>query len=190
MYSAFKLVSRVTIYSLTYCFPNLELICCSMSSSNCCFLTCVQISKQTGEVVWYSYLFKNFWQFVVIHKVKGFGAVNKAGVDVFLEFSGFINDPIGVGNLISDFSDFSISSLRIWSLWFTYCWSLAWRVLSITFLACEMSAIVRLFEHYLTLPFFRIGMKTDLFPSCGHCWVFKICWHIEWSTFTASSFRI
>ena len=53
-----------------------------------------------------------------------------------------------------------------------------------------MNAIVQLFEHSLALPFFGIGMKTDLFQSCGHCWVFQICWHIECSTFTASSFKI
>ena len=53
-----------------------------------------------------------------------------------------------------------------------------------------MSAIVQKFEHSLALPFFGIGMKTDLFQSCGHCWVFQICWHVECSTFTASSFRI
>ena len=76
------------------------------------------------------------------------------------------------------------------SSWFTYCWSLAWRILSITLLACEMSAIVRWFQHSLALPFFGIGMKTDLFQSYGHCWVFQICWHIECSTFTASSFKI
>ena len=73
---------------------------------------------------------------------------------------------------------------------FMYYWSLAWRILSITWLACEMSAIVRYFEHSLALPFFGIGMKTDLFHSCGHNWVFQICWHIECSTFTASSSRI
>ena len=73
---------------------------------------------------------------------------------------------------------------------FTYCWSLAWRILSITLLACEMSAIVRYFEHSLALPFFGIGMKTDLFQSSGHHWVFQICKYIECSTFTASSFRI
>ena len=73
---------------------------------------------------------------------------------------------------------------------FTYCWSLSWRILSITLLACKMSAIVRQFEHSLTLPFFGIGKKTDLFQCCGHSWVFQICWHIECSTFTASSFRI
>ena len=73
---------------------------------------------------------------------------------------------------------------------FTYCWSLAWRILSITLVVCEMSAIVQYFEHSLALPFFWIGMKIDLFQSCGHCWVFWICWHIECSTFTVSSFRI
>ena len=71
---------------------------------------------------------------------------------------------------------------------FKYCCRLAWRILNITLLAYEMSGIVRWFEH--SLPFFGIGMKTDLFLSCGHCWVFQICWHIECSTFTASSFRI
>ena len=73
---------------------------------------------------------------------------------------------------------------------FMYCWNLAWRILSITLLACEMSAIVQQFEHSLALPFFGIGMKADLFQSCGHYWVFQICWHVECNTFTASSFRI
>ena len=73
---------------------------------------------------------------------------------------------------------------------FTYCWSLAWGILSITLLACEMSAIMQCFEHSLALRFFGIGMKTDLFQFCGECWVFQICWHIEYSTFTASCFRI
>ena len=76
------------------------------------------------------------------------------------------------------------------SSWFVYYWSLAWRILSITLLACEMSAIVGEFEHSLALPFFGIGMKTDNFQSCGHCWVFQIFWHIECSTFTVSSFKI
>ena len=76
------------------------------------------------------------------------------------------------------------------SSWFTYCWSLAWRILSISLLVCEMSAIVQKFEHSLALPCFGIGMKTDLFQSCGHCWVFHICCHIECRTLTASSFGI
>ena len=70
-----------------------------------------------------------------------------------------------------------------------YCWSLAWRILSITLLVCEMSAIVWQFENSLAMPFFGTGMKTELAQSCGHCWVFQICWHIKYSTFTTSSFR-
>ena len=73
---------------------------------------------------------------------------------------------------------------------FTHCWSLAWGILSITLLAREMNGSLWEFEHSLALPFFGIGMKTDLFQSCSHCWVFQTCWHIECSTFTASSFRI
>ena len=85
-----------------------------MSSSNCCFLTCIQISQEAGKVVWYSYLYKDFPQFVVIHIVKCFGIVNKAEVDVFLEISCFIDDPVDVGNLISDSSAFFKSILNIW----------------------------------------------------------------------------
>ena len=101
-----------------YSFPDLEPVCYSMSSSNCCFLTCIQISQEAGQVVWYSHLFKNFPQFVVIHTVKGFDVVNKA-VDVFLELSCFFDDSTDVGNLISDSSAFSKSSLNIWK--FTVC---------------------------------------------------------------------
>ena len=97
-----------------YSFPHLEPVCCSMSSSNCCFLTCIQISQEAGEVVWYSHLFKNFPQFVVIHTVKGFSVVNEAKIDVFLELSCFFDDPADVGNLISGSSSFSKSSLNIW----------------------------------------------------------------------------
>ena len=86
----------------------------SVVPCNCCFMTCIQVSQKTGRVVWYSYLFMNFPQFVVIHRVKGFSMVNEAEVDVFLEFSCFFNDPMNVGNLISVSSDFSKSSLNIW----------------------------------------------------------------------------
>ena len=68
-----------------YSFPNREPVLCSMSSSNCCFLTCIQVSQETGKVVWYSHLLKNFPQFVVIHTVKGFSTVDEAEADVFLE---------------------------------------------------------------------------------------------------------
>ena len=83
-----------------------------MSTSNYCFLTCIQISQEAGEVVWYSHLLKNFPQFVVIHTVKRFDTVNKA--DVFLELSCFFDDPGDIGNLISGSSAFSKSSLKIW----------------------------------------------------------------------------
>ena len=96
-----------------YSFPDLEPVCCSMSSSNCCFLTCIQISQEAGKVVWYSHLLKYFPQFVVIYTVKGFGIINKAEVGVFLVFSCFFNDPTDVGNLISGSSAFSKSSLNI-----------------------------------------------------------------------------
>ena len=85
-----------------------------MSSSNCCFLTCIQVSQEAGEVVWYSYLFQNFPQLIVTHTVKGFGIVNKAEIDVFLELSCFFHDPADVGNLISDSPAFSKTSLNIW----------------------------------------------------------------------------
>ena len=113
-----------------------------MSSSNCCLLTCIQVSQEADQVVWYSHLFKNFPQFAVTHKIKGFSVINEAEVDVFLKFWLFY-DPTDVGKLISGSSAFSKSSLNIWKFSSTYYWSLAWRILSIILLACEMSEIVR-----------------------------------------------
>ena len=86
-----------------------------MSSFNCCFLTCIQVSQEAGQVVWCSHLFQNFPQFLVIHTVKGFGIVNKAEVDVSLELSCFSDDSTYIGNLISDSSAFSKSSLNTWT---------------------------------------------------------------------------
>ena len=98
-----------------YSFSYLEPVCCSMSSSNCCFLTCIQISQEAGNGAWYFHLLKNFPQFSVIHTVKIFGIVNKAEVDVFLELSCFFDDPADVGNFISGSSAFSKTSLNIWN---------------------------------------------------------------------------
>ena len=106
-----------------------------MSSSNCCFLTCIQISQEAGKVVWYSHLFKSFA--VCCDQLIAFSVVNEAEVDVLLEISCFFYDAMDVGSLISDSSAFSKSSLNIWSSQFMYCWSLAWRILSINLLACE-----------------------------------------------------
>ena len=130
------------------------------------------------------------FQFVVVHTVKCFGIINKAEVGVFLKFYSFFYDPTNVDTWISGSSAFSKTSLNIWNFtvhvllkpglenfehYFTSMWD-----------ECNCG----LFEHFLALPFFGIGLKTDFFQSCGHCWVFQICWHIECSTFTASSSRI
>ena len=98
---------------MIYSFPNLELVCFSMSSSNCCFLTFIQIAQEAGKVACYSHLLKNFPQFVVVHTVKGFGIVKEAKVDVSLKLSRFFNST-DVGNLISGSSIFSKCSLNIW----------------------------------------------------------------------------
>ena len=96
-----------------YSLPYLEPVCCSVSSSNCCVLTCIQISQEAGQVVWYCHLFQNYPQSIVIHAVKGFVVVNKAERDVFLELSCFSDDSADVGNLISGSSAFSKTSLNI-----------------------------------------------------------------------------
>ena len=103
----------------------MKLIYCSMSGSNCCFLTCIQISQETGKVLrrqvrWSGIpISLRIFQFVVIHIVKGFGIVNKTEVDVLLELSCFFHDPADVGNLISGSSAFSKFSSYIWK--FMYC---------------------------------------------------------------------
>ena len=91
----------MTIYGLDVLLSQFGTSLFSMSGSNCCFLTCIQISQESGQVVWYSHLFKYVPQFVMTHTVKGFGIVNKAEVDVFLELSCFFNDPTDVDSLIS-----------------------------------------------------------------------------------------
>ena len=161
-----------------------------MSISNCCLLTCIQVSQEADLVVWCSHLFQNFPQFIVIHTVKGFGIVNKTEIYVFLELSCFFNDPADIGNLISDSSAFSKTSLNIWKLsvlvllkpglenfehYFTSMWD-----------ECNCVAV----RTFFGTAFLRDWNESKLFQSCGHCWVFQICWHIECSTFTASSSRI
>src|SRR5574341_1168907 len=96
MYSAYKLNKQGDNTALTYSFSYLEPVCCSMSSSNCCFLICIQISQEADQVVWYSHLFQNCPQFIVIHTVKGFGIIKKEEIDVFLELSCFFHDPADV----------------------------------------------------------------------------------------------
>ena len=158
-----------------------------MSSSNCCFLTCIQVSQEAGQVVWYSLLFQNFPQFIVIHIVKGFGIVNKAEIDVFLELSSFLNDS-AIWSLVPLL--FLKPAWISGSSCFTYCWSLAWRIFEHYFTSVWDECNCAVVWAFFGLAFFGVGMKIDLFQSCGHCWVFQICWHIECGTFTASSFRI
>ena len=117
---------------------------------------------------WYSHLFQNFPQVIVIHTVKGFGIVKKAEIDVFLELSCFFDDPGDVGNLISGSSAFSKTSLNISKFMVHILLKPAWRILIITLLACEMNAIVQLFE-YFGIAFLWDWNETDLFQSCGHC---------------------
>ena len=112
-----------------------------MSSSNCCFLTCIWVPQEAGKVVWYSYPFNNFPEFVVIHTVEGFDIVSEVEVDVFWN-SCFFDDSVDVGNLISGSSAFSRSSLNIWKFSVHVLLKSARRILSITLLACEMSATV------------------------------------------------
>ena len=161
-----------------------------MSSSNCCFLTCIQVSQEAAQVVRYSHLLKNFPQFIVIHAFDGFGLVNKAEINVFLELSCIFNVPADVSNLISVSSAFSKTSLNIWEFtvhvllkpglenfvhYFTSVWD-----------ECNCAVVWAFFG----IAFLWDWNETDLFQSCVHCWVFQICWQIECSTFTAWSFRI
>ena len=157
-----------------------------MSSSNCCLLTCIQISQEEDQVVWYSHLFQNFPQFIVIHPVKGFVIVNKAEIDVFLELSCFFADPEDVGNLISASSAFSKTSLNIWKFMahvllkpglenFEHYFASKWG-------KCNCAVFEHLTIEHLSiwvLTFFGIGMKTDFscpvtllsFPNLLAYWV-------------------
>ena len=177
------------IYRLDF-FPNSEPVHCSMSGSNSSFLTCIQIFQEAGKVAWYSHLVQNFPQLTVIHTVKGFIIVSEAEIYVFLEFTWFFYDLMDVGNLISGSSAFYKSILNLWKF----------------SLHVLLKPSLEDFEHYSAsvwneyncvalwtlfgIALLEVVMKTDLFQSCGHCWVFKICWHIVCSTLTASSFRI
>ena len=157
MYSAYKLNKQWQYTTLLYSFPNLEPVCCSRSSSNCCFLICRQISQEANQVVWYSHLLKNFPQFVMIHTVKGLGIGNKAEVDVFLELS-FFCDPKDVGNLISGSSTFCKSSFNIWKF----------------SVHVQLKPGLENFEHYFTsvwdecncVVVWRLGLTKRKSPAC------------------------
>ena len=117
----------MTIYSLDILLSQFGTSLFSMSSSNCCFLTYIQISQEAGKVVWYSNLLKNFPQFDMIHTVKGFGIVNEAKVDVFLELAHFFSDPTDVGNWSLVRLPFLNLAWTSGSSRFMYCCGLLWR---------------------------------------------------------------
>ena len=159
--------------------PNLEPVCWSMSGCNCCFLTRIQIPQEAGWVVWCSRLFKNFPKFVV-NTVKGFSIVNKAEVDVFLEFSSFFDDLTDTDNLLSGSSAFSKSSLNIWKLMVHILLKPGLENMGHYF--ASVCGSLNILWHCLSL---RLEWKLTFSQSCGHSGVFQICWNIECSTFTA-----
>ena len=160
-----------------------------MSSSNCCFLTCIQISQEAGKAVWCSHLFKNFPVCFDPHSLR-LPRSQWSRVDVFPKFSCFLDDPTDVGNLISGSSAFPKPSLNIWKFMVTELLNPGLENFEHYFASVWDECNCAKVEHALALPFFGVGMKTELFQYCGHCWVFHICWHVECSTFTTSSFRI
>ena len=188
MYSAYKLNKQgdnIQSWCTLFSIWNQFVVPCQF----CYFLTCIQVSQEAGKVVLQSHLFKNFPQFIVIHTYKDFSIINEAEVDVFLAFP-----------------------------WFFYGWMLAiWSLVPLPFLnpACRsgcspahilLKPSLKDFEHYLASmwnecncavvwTFFGIAFlwnwnETDLFQCRGHCWVFQICWHVDCSILTESSFRI
>ena len=142
-----------------------------MSSSNCCFLTCIQISQEAGQVVWYSHVFQNFPQFIVIHRVKGFGIVSNAGIDVFLELSYFFHDPVDVGNLISESSAFSKTSRLLWYIYLLSTFSLHWPIVLFSIFFLQYSELHFILFWYPSSST-RVGTVRQgcpgLSPPCSH----------------------
>ena len=179
----------MTIYSLDFL---LQPVCCSMSSSNCCFLTCIQISQEAGQWSGIPISLRIFHSLLWFTQTKAL-ALSMKQQQMLIWNSLFFSfyDSMDVGNLISGSSAFSKSSLSICKfsvhvLWkpglenFEHYFARVWS-------ECSCAVVWTLFGIAFLWDW---NMKTDLFQSCGHCWVFHICWHIKCSTFTASSFRI
>ena len=139
-----------------------------MSSSNCCFLTCIQVSQEAGQVAWYSHLFQNFPQFTVIHTVKGFGIVNKAEIDVFLELVAFsiIQHMLAIWSLVP--LPFLKPAWTSGSSRFMYCWSLAWRILSITLLVCLRMYNIKRIKQWSPLSRYSSGFTSEIRCACYH----------------------
>ena len=146
-----------------YPFPSFEPVHCSMSSSNCCFLTCIQVSQKAVKVLWYFHLFKNF-PVVVIHTVKDFSIVNEAEVDVSLEPPCFLHDTTNVHNLISGSSASLKPSLYIWKF-------------SIHIL---LKTSLKDFEHYL-VSMWNEHTCTIVWILC-HCLPLTFEWKVTFSS--------
>ena len=175
---------------MTYSFSYLEPVCCSMSTSKCCFLTCIQVSQEACQVVWYSHLFQNSPQCIVIHIVKGFGIVSKAEVDIFS------------GTLLLFWWSNRCWQFDLWVLCFSKASLNIWKFMVYVLFKPGLDS----FEHYFTdvwdecncaiaWAFFGIAFLRDWnenwpFPVLWPLLSFQIWWHIECSTFTASSFRL
>ena len=178
MYSVYKLNKQYTDLSTPFPVWNQLVALCPLLAVTC-WPAYRFLRRQESGLVILSFL-KNFLLRCDSHK--RFSVINEVEVDIFLEFSCFPYDSMNCGSSIFVPLPFLNSSWTSGSSWFTYCWSLAWRILSIILLACEMSTIVWCFLYSLVLPLFGIGMKTDFFQSFGLLWVFQICWHPECST--------
>ena len=168
-----------------------------MSGSNCCFLICIQVSQETGKVVCYSHLFKNFPQFLVIYTVKKFTVVNEAEVNVFLEFPSFLYDRVNIGNLIPGSSAFYKPSL--------YIWKFSVHVLLKPILKDFEHNLASIWnEHICTVVRMSFGIaliwgqnENCPFPVPWPLWVFQICFNstifqdlqkLSWNSITSTSF--
>ena len=161
MYSSYKLNKQHDdITALMWSFPNFEPVHCSMSGSNCCFLIYIQVLQEVGKVIWYSHLFQNFPQLVVIHTVKAFSLVSEAETDDFLEFSFFFYDLMDVDNLITGSSAFSKPSIDIWKF----------------LVHILLKPSLKDFEHYLT----SMGNECN----CPVVWTFFCCCSVAQSCLT------
>ena len=160
-----------------------------MSSSNCCFLPAYSFSRgRSGGLVFPS--LEKFSRVYCGPQVKDFGILNKAEVDVFLELSCFFSDIMDIGNLISGSSVFSKSSLNTCKFTVHIMLKPGLENLEHYFASLWDECNCAVVWTFFGIAFFGIEMKNDIFQSCGHCWVFQICWHVVCSPFTASSFKI
>ena len=157
-----------------------------MSSSNFCFLTCIQISQEADKVAWYYHLFKNFPCFVVIHTVKGFCIVNKAEIDVFMELSCFFDDPADIGNLISCSSAFSKSNFYIWNLLVHVLLKPSLKDFEYYFASMSNECNCMIVWTFFGITFLWDWKENWPFPDLWPLLSFQICWHVEYGILTIS----